>query len=59
MSGDLQNWRREGFGFGRFTRSEARYLEESAALIYRRVPRHERRKRVQAALDTVGLAHRC
>jgi putative ABC transport system ATP-binding protein len=28
------------------------------ALIYRHVPRHERRKRVAAALDKVGLAHR-
>src|ERR1700730_7661318 len=28
------------------------------ALIYRHVPRHERRKRVAAALDNVGLAHR-
>src|SRR5580698_5643222 len=28
------------------------------ALIYRHVPRHERRKRVQAALEKVGLAHR-
>jgi putative ABC transport system ATP-binding protein len=28
------------------------------ALIYRHVPRHERRKRVEAALDKVGLAHR-
>jgi putative ABC transport system ATP-binding protein len=28
------------------------------ALIYRHVPRHERRKRVEAALDNVGLAHR-
>jgi hypothetical protein len=28
------------------------------ALIYRHVPRYERRKRVAAALDNVGLAHR-
>src|ERR1700677_3580691 len=28
------------------------------ALIYRHVPRHDRRKRVAAALDKVGLAHR-
>ncbi len=28
------------------------------ALIYRHVPSHERRKRVEAALDKVGLAHR-
>ena len=49
-----------GFVFQSFNLIDSLNVAENVevALIYRRVPRHERRKRVQAALDTVGLAHR-
>jgi putative ABC transport system ATP-binding protein len=49
-----------GFVFQSFNLIDNLSVAENVevALIYRRVPRHERRKRVQAALDTVGLAHR-
>lgn len=47
-----------GFVFQSFNLIDSLNVAENVevALIYRRVPRHERRKRVQAALDTVALA---
>jgi len=49
-----------GFVFQSFNLINDLNVEENVevALIYRHVPRHERRKRVQVALDKVGLAHR-
>jgi putative ABC transport system ATP-binding protein len=49
-----------GFVFQSFNLIDNLNVAENVevALIYRRVPRHERRKRVRAVLDTVGLAHR-
>jgi putative ABC transport system ATP-binding protein len=49
-----------GFVFQSFNLIDDLNVEENVevALIYRRVPSHERRKRVEAALDKVGLAHR-
>lgn len=49
-----------GFVFQSFNLIDNLNVAENVevALVYRRVPGHERRKRVQAALDTVGLGHR-
>jgi putative ABC transport system ATP-binding protein len=49
-----------GFVFQSFNLIDDLNVAENVevALIYRRVPTHERRKRVAAALDKVGLAHR-
>lgn len=49
-----------GFVFQSFNLIDNLNVAENVevALIYRRVPGHERRKRVEAALATVGLGHR-
>ena len=49
-----------GFVFQSFNLIDDLNVEENVevALIYRHVSRHERRKRVERALDQVGLAHR-
>ena len=49
-----------GFVFQSFNLIDNLNVAENVevALIYRRIPGRERRERVQAALDTVGLAHR-
>src|ERR1700735_363908 len=49
-----------GFVFQSFNLIDDLNVAENVevALIYRHVPSHERRKRVEAALDKVGLAHR-
>jgi putative ABC transport system ATP-binding protein len=49
-----------GFVFQSFNLIDELTVEENVdvALIYRRVPSSERRRRVAAALDSVGLAHR-
>jgi putative ABC transport system ATP-binding protein len=49
-----------GFVFQSFNLIDELTVEENVevALIYRRVPHAERRQRVAAALDSVGLAHR-
>ena len=49
-----------GFVFQSFNLIDDLNVAENVevALIYRHVPAHERRKRVAAALDKVGLAHR-
>jgi putative ABC transport system ATP-binding protein len=49
-----------GFVFQSFNLIDDLNVAENVdvALIYRRVPAHERRRRVEAALDKVGLAHR-
>jgi putative ABC transport system ATP-binding protein len=49
-----------GFVFQSFNLIDDLNVAENVdvALIYRRVPAHERRRRVEAALEKVGLAHR-